>query len=58
MSLRRRIVIGDSIDGVHLSPVAERPLGGALVKIDAPGSELDRDEVEQLRDALDEVLER
>lgn len=46
------------IAGVRLDPVAERALGGAVVKLTADGAELDRDDVEQLLQALDEARER
>lgn len=59
--IRRRIVIDDvregGVGGIELRPVAERPFGGALVKITAPGTELDRDGLERLREAIAEALE-
>lgn len=54
MTLRRRIIIGDSI---MLEPVPERALGGAIAKLSGE-AELDRDELVALRDAIDEAIER
>lgn len=56
MSLLRPMLVA----GVRLDPVPERAFGGALVRIttNPNGAELDRDELAELRDAIDEAIER
>lgn len=55
--IRRPMLVAD----VRLDPVPERAFGGALVRItttNPSGVELDRDDLVELRDAIDEAIER
>lgn len=56
--IRRPMLVAGA---VKLDPVPERAFGGALVRItttNPSGVELDRDDLVELRDAIDEAIER